>query len=278
MENQNEYLSLLDLTYHVAQSLEGKTYPDSRFYDCNSLALKLFFHGATLYWLRQGTKAPVPEPNGAYFFDAASAAMISRSIFETYLTMFEVFFDQISNDEREFRHACWLLEGFIIRENVTHLDPDLNEKFVDSQIKIETIRARIKKTIKFQSLTEKQKQAILKGNRLLKKFEDRAKAAGFAPKIVQRMNRYLSSYVHSDGLSAIQLMASKTKEEQQDHFDSLMYLPMMAMSKMILAYKKLFPSAEDSCIAHPQALHLAEVWSEVAQQIDQFDGLIADTD
>ena len=38
MKIEHDYLRLLDLTYQVIQSLEGKTYSDPRFYDCDRLA------------------------------------------------------------------------------------------------------------------------------------------------------------------------------------------------------------------------------------------------
>jgi len=170
MTTQEEYLLLLDLTYHVAQSLKGSTYPDPFFYDCNKLALKLFYHAATIYWLRQGSKALVPEPDGALFFDVASVAVITRTVLETYLTMFELFFEQISDDEREFRHASWMLEGLVIRENLVPLDPTLVEKMAQSQLEIEKLRARIKKTDAYQLLSEKSCRTCVFQVHLINKF------------------------------------------------------------------------------------------------------------
>lgn len=268
MNAQDEYLLLLDLTYHVAQSLDGMKYPDQRFYDCNRLALKLFYHAATIHWLRQGTRAPVPEPDGASFFDAGSVAVIARTALETYLTMFELFFEQISEDEREFRHACWLLDGLVIRENLVPLTPNLAERMAHLQLEIEQLRTRIKNTKVHQSLSDKQKRKVMSGQGLNRRFEDRIKNAGFAPKTAKRMNRYLSGYVHSDGLSAIQLMDSKSQINQQDHIDTLMYVVMMAMSKTILEYKRLFPPAASACAARPKSLEVAIMWSGVAGLMD----------
>lgn len=257
MATQSEYLQLLDLLYQVAQSLKGKTYPDSRIHDCNRLALKLFFHAATLLWLKQGTRAPVPEPDGAYFYDIASSAVITRSALETYLTMYELFFEPISDDEREFRYAVWILSGFVIRNDILTSDPTLI-----------AMRKRIRNTTTFASLSSKQQRLVLeKGKKLSKDFKKRTKAAGFSPIIFRRMNQYLSSYVHSDGLSATQIIDADTPEKQQGYIKNYMNLVMMVMAKMILEYRKLFPSAEAWCIAKPKAFLLAEHWSEIARCI-----------
>ena len=268
MINQDDYLQLLDLTYQVAQSLKGKTAPDHRLRDCNELAAKLFFHAATIYWLRQGTKAPVPEPEGAFFYDLASVTVITRSALETYLTMFELFFEPVTDDEREFRHALWLLSGFVIREDYVPYDPTLKDRIANSQREIEEMRARIESTATFASLTDRQKRKALKGKRSVRDFKERARAAGLGPETIRLMYRYFSGYVHSDGLSAAQIIQAETKEEQIEFIESCMRIVMIAMSKMFLEYKRIFPSAEAWCLAKPKASLLAETWSEIAHRLE----------
>ena len=257
MAKKDEYLQLLDLLYQVAQSLEGKSYPDKRLHDCNRLALKIFSHAATVYWLKQGTKAPIPEPDGADFFDMASVAVITRSALDTYLTMYELFFEHITDDEKEFRYALWILSGFVIRDDIVPSDPTLI-----------VMRERIKNTATYASITKKQQRQVLeKGKRVVRDIRERAKVAGFGPKTIQQLNQYLSSYVHSDGLSAVQIMEADTSEKQKGYIENCMNIIKMIMSKMILEYKNLFPSAEAWCLAKPKALLLAEKWSEIAQRL-----------
>jgi hypothetical protein len=116
MVDEHSYLQLLELTFRAAQSLAGVSSPQLGLSDCNQLSANLFLHAATIYWLSQGTKAPAPEPDGASFYDFASTGVLTRATLETYLIMFEVFFEPTTDDEREFRHALWLLSGFGIRE------------------------------------------------------------------------------------------------------------------------------------------------------------------
>lgn len=268
MTVQDDYLQLLDLVYHVAQSLQGREHADPRMYDCNQLATKLFFHGATIYWLRQGTKAPVPQPDGADFYDFPSVAIITRAILETYLTMFEVFLEDIDDDEREFRHAAWLLYGFVIRENTILQDEVTAGRRAESQRQIDEMRTRIQNTAVFASLTGPQQGEVLGGNRLPKEFRARLRRAGFAPQTVRVIHRYLSGFVHSDGLAGAQIIWAVSAEQQIGFIESLMRIVMVVMAKMIREYRRVFPSAEAWHLAKPQAAQLADVYSGAGALLD----------
>ena len=62
MDMSEPYLQLLGLTYHVTQSLEGRITErrkpsgilvlDTRWPLCQRLAIKMFFHAATIWQLR----------------------------------------------------------------------------------------------------------------------------------------------------------------------------------------------------------------------------------
>jgi hypothetical protein len=47
---------------------------------------------------------------------------------------------------------------------------------------------------------------VLEGKRFPKEFKERVKAAGFGPDVIKQIHRYFSGYVHSDGLSATQII------------------------------------------------------------------------
>jgi hypothetical protein len=266
--DQEDYLQLLDLTFRVANSLKGKPAPNHRIPDCNKLAQKLYYHAATVYWLNQGTNAPTPTPEGTYIFDFASVAVVTRAILETYLTMYELFFEPISEDEQEFRHTYWLLSGFVIREKYVSDRPSAKKSFGGLLHEIEELRLRIQKTSHYATLTEGTKKRCLAGDMPNKAFEKRLEAAGFAPKFTLRAHRYLSGFAHSDGLVAIQITQAKSEEDQKKYIRSYMHMIMMVMSKMILSYKKMFPSAEAWCMAKPEILRLAEIWSDTTRRLD----------
>jgi len=268
MADQEAYLQLLDLTFQVANSLNGKPAPNYRIPDCNKLAQKLYSHAATIYWLSQGTYAPIPKPEGTHFIDFASVAVITRATLETYLTMYELFFELISEDEQEFRHAYWLLSGFIVREKYLSNRPQAKSLFGDSLQEIEGLRLRIQKTSHYVSLTQKQKNKCLAADLPKLSFEKRLESADLAPKFTRTIHQYLSGYVHSDGLIAIQISQAKSEAKQDEFIQGFMYIIMIVISKMILSYRKIFPSAEAYCLAKPEIFKLAETWSGTTQMLD----------
>ena len=209
LSTKEEYLQLLDLTYEVVQSLKGKVVKDYRWTDCQQLATKIFFHATTVYWLREeGTKAPVPySAQGTSFYDFASSAVLTRVTLETYLVMYGVFFEPETEDEFEFNHAYWLLSGFILREGYDPLDPNLKRKMADAQIEIQDMKRRIQNTNKFKTLKSGEQKNVLRG-RWKRSWKNLAKAAGFGEETIQRLQKYLSGFVHADGLSGTQIMCN----------------------------------------------------------------------
>src|SRR5574341_1021531 len=236
-ELQNEYLQLLDLMYEVAQSLKGKQVTDGRLVDLEQLTGKFFYHAASIYWLRQGTKVPVPRSvvNGASFFDTASVTVLARAALETYLTMFEVFFEPATDDDFEYNHALWQLSGFIIREGFVPTDPSLAADYARAQKEIEEIRDRLRKTQKFNTLTPNQQKVVLRGKRT-REWAGLAKGMGIGKQTIGRIYAYQSSYVHADGLSGAQLVSARTAAEQIELIETNMHFVMIVMSKMILDY------------------------------------------
>lgn len=263
------YVALLDLAYEAAQVLEGTPPPYPWIADCQQLAAKLYFHAATVHWLRHnGTRCPVPGPmaTGSHFFDFASVQVIARSVLETYLTMFEVFFEPTGDDERSFRHAHWQLSGLVVREGLLFENTVSLDRVFQSQQEIETLRERIRNTSRFASLTPKQQAQVLEGRKLNRSRADLAKAAGFSEDLLGMVYSYQSGYVHADGLSGMQIMASTTQEEQIRFIDSSMRVAIMpSLSKMILSYATTFPQARAVCERHANAFWWARLYSESAR-------------
>jgi hypothetical protein len=263
----NQYLKLLDLTYQVTQSLKGKPSSDPRWFDCQQLAAKLFFHAATVYDLRFGTKVPLlSSMNGADFYDFASVAVITRAALETYLTLFEVFFEPATDDEFEFSHALWKLSGFVVRENYIPADPELQSQFTNAQQEIQDMRNRLQKTAKFASMACHQQKEVLKGKRKRAR-KSVANAAGFGQQTIEGMYAYYSGYVHADGLSGAQIEIAKTAHEQIEHIEFHMKTVMVVMSKMIVGYAKKFPEAKAACNTNMDTFYIAETLAQAVSRM-----------
>lgn len=217
--------------------------------------------------MRQGTKAPLPSSTGgANFYDFASVAVITRAALETYLTLFEVFFEPANDDEFEFQHALWQLSGFIVRENYIPSDPTLQSQFANAQQEIQGFKNRLQKTAKFASMTPGERKEILKGKRK-RDWTSVANAAGFGEQTIRRMYAYYSGYVHADGLSGVQIVIAKTAQEQIEHIEFHMVTMMVVMSKMIVEYAKKFPEAKAVCDKNPDAFYRADVLAQAVSRI-----------
>jgi hypothetical protein len=262
--DNDSYPDILDLSFDVIEALKGKKVTDSRFPDCQQLATKLFFHGATIYYLRDGTKTPSPYSiGGTNFIDFASAAVIVRAALETYLVLYDVYFGPTSDDEFEFEHATWKLAGFVIRENYKPSDPTFKNNYKTSQEQIHEIRERIKKTARFQSLKPNQQKSVLQGKRI-KNRKRTGESAGFGEKVLTLLYKYYSGYVHADGLSASQIMASETREEQIKMFKFHMLFMMILLSKLIVEYAKRFPESAQACQNKLEVFTHAKVYAASA--------------
>lgn len=263
---EENYLKLLNLMYEVIQSLEGYKPTDIRQIDCQSLAFKLFFHCSSLYHLSQGTRTPIPQPSGSNFTDFATGMVLVRSIFETYLTMFEIFFEPTTEDIREFRHAHWLLSGHQMR--VTHAPPgpEYAKDIQNEQQNVIIQQNRIAKTQEFNKLTPKQQKEIMKGRRSRppEVWERIAENARFDNATIRRLYSYQSDYTHSGSVSAIQIHDAVSSSEQRDYMVQILGYAMMVISHMIINYQ-LFPPAIDAVLDDPSTLQLAQQWSKLTK-------------
>jgi hypothetical protein len=264
----DQFLQLLDLAYQTIQSLAGKSSTDPRLPDCQQLADKLFFHAATIYWLRQGTKAPGPHfPNGeVWFYDFASTAVLTRAALETYLTLFEVFFEPATDDEFEFSHALWQLSGFVIRENFAISDPAFRQQVADSQKQIQEMRTRLQRTKKFNALKPGEQKNVLEGKRK-RDWTNLARAAGFGEQTIRQMYAYYSGYVHADGLSGVQIVGAQSAKDQTAYIEIHMTTLMIVLSKLVIQYAAKFPEAKAVCDNNPSVFYRVQVLSGAANLV-----------
>lgn len=262
---QEEYLELLNLVFEVAQSLKGKIASDPYLPHCQQLAIKLFYHAATIYQLRQGTRIPVPySTQGSSFFDFPSVTVLARTVIETYLTMFEVFFQPATDDDFEFNHALWQLSGFIIREKYPISDLEYQEQMVDSKEEIEEIKERIKNTQKFETLKSGEQRSVLKGKRR-RDWSYVAREAGFGEQFIRQVYGYQSGYVHADGLSGAQIESLPTREEQIEFIEIQMRIVQVVLAKMVVQYAEKFPEAQSVCEDNREVFRVAKVLSGAAR-------------
>ena len=271
------YPRVLNFTYEVVNSLKGKKEADERKFICEKLATKIFLHASTIHHLRSGSNVTLEAyPNGSHVVDFASILVITRAIFETYLNLFEIFFEPQNDDEFEYRYAVYQLRGLKIAELTIQNNPMAEGQDVDFILQvqqrfkdIESLKNRIKRTSHFQTLDQNQQKASLEGSLFPKRNrDDLAKEAGFGKKSFQQIYAYLSGYTHGDSLSIIQIKDAVSDEEKDSFIRLSMGLVMMVLSHLILNYARKFPQARAVCDAQPANRNLVVILAKQASSME----------
>jgi hypothetical protein len=260
------YPDLVNYSFSVASCVHNHI-QDPRMKDVQQLAMKLIYHATTLFHITRIPELLVPRiTTEESIVDFSSAIVLGRTTLETYVTMFEVFFEPHNDDEFEFQHALWQLAGFVFAEDYPVDNPAIKHQSALAKNEADTHRNRIKQTQKYISLTEPQKKQVLKGKRT-RDWQAVAKSAGFGAVTLRKVYSQHSGYVHADGLSGQQLEIS-TKEQIDRYLDSVMFTVMIVLSKMILNYNDKFPSALEACEEDSDMLNFAKQISTIASQMD----------
>jgi hypothetical protein len=266
--SESEYLDLIDLFFEISQSMSGKIAQDGRFVDIQILALKIFVHSTSSYWLYQGTNSPVPKTtNGSHYVDFASISVLTRVVIETYLTFWEVFISPHNEDEFEFNYCLWHLSGYSYKKDLKPTNGDALEGFQIAQDNIKSLCERIGETQKFKLLpTEHSKQRILKGirKRDWKLIENEA---GISRQFIDVIYGYTSGYTHADGSTSQQLYSSYEISSQQELSHFFLTINMIFISKFILDYVKLNPEVQNILPNYSKTFHEVLSWCEIAKNL-----------
>ncbi len=262
--DEAQFSRVLNLLYRLSIAVKD-TEKDPQRAEIHSLIAKIFFHAASLVELRKGTrislKSLVQETN---FFDFASTAVIARSVFETYLTLHEVFVAPVSDDAFRFEYALWKLSGIVLRENYVPSDPAFADDIAKAQQELVDVRTALSSTATFTALTPKQQAEAMKGKRI-RQWTEVAQQVGFNETKLRKLYGYFSSYVHADGLSASQVVSAGTAQEQIDHIDFHMRVVLICMSQLVLQLVDKYPEAMEVAASEPEATQVAKLWAGVWQ-------------
>lgn len=251
-----KYEPLLDFVDRVAGSIDWKSEPDSRRHAVEYLTHKILLHARTISSLRRG--GPVSHSStdsGAIVIDFSSAVVVTRAALETYLNLFEVFFEPKDDDLFEYRRAVYDLAGFQILETSTRRrNSDSATRAIssseDAQIvaRFDSIRERIRKTRTWRSLDKNQRKASLAGsicpNRTIRTI---ARAAGFGVGFFDRLYTGMSSHTHGDARSAAETSSAMSGGKQDGYFQMYMPLTMMVLSLLTENLAARYPAARAVC-------------------------------
>jgi hypothetical protein len=149
------------------------------------------------------------------------------------------------NDEHEdFHYLSWVLGGLIERQNLPVSSPQGKKVLEDERKIISCIEPRIKTNKYFFELTDKQQSNLLnKGIWRLKSWSEIGIESGLSDTYAKAFYGYLCGYSHAGNLSILQLREAKTAKIQKDLSAATIGYLLIALSKFIKSYTKVFTKA-----------------------------------
>ncbi|MBN1547188.1 MAG: hypothetical protein JW902_11060 [Syntrophaceae bacterium] len=259
-----EYTKLITVFYATVDSKRGTKLPasDKWLFDAETLAVKLYYHLASVFHLSFGTGVPGREDHKNTFFDHASINVLARAALETYLTFFFIYCDSNAGiEERRFRHSVWKLstptdrQGFNVVSEVALQALAVEKQYMEKMLR------EIEETPVFLAMNETLRKKARKGEwRLGKGWADLAEIAGFAKQTFRPVYSYLCSYAHTGGLSGVQIGQAITKADQKGLSNVSLHLGLLLMSHFLFSYTDLFPETRSVLEVDEEGYALANKW------------------
>jgi hypothetical protein len=252
--------TLLGLFIKLGESLRGHQPQDRRLVDSELLAQKIVFHASSILYLSRGTRLDdIPEISIS-FVDHASVQVVARALLESVWAFHHIFVDPRTEDELAFRYCCWMLAGFVQREQFPAMTASGKEQLARDKQATGHYREQLKRTKVFEGLSPRNKRKALNGE-LWRPQSLRATAQAFlGSRFGPAIYAWLCSYQHADALSAIQIRAADSHESQQHMVESSLFLVAVSLSQMIRAYLRLWPQLELVANRYPRTQRLVEMY------------------
>jgi hypothetical protein len=271
-DRTEEYKLLLGVFVRSIEVMAGRKLAgdDSWIAEAEHLAAKLFFHLASLLYLRPGTRLGELAGINIRFFDFASSAVLARACFETYLAFHFIFISPTSTAERHLRYLVWSLGGLLDRQRMTPLTDYGRERLKEDRKQIETLHTQIEHNAAYAALAPQRQKDARKGNwRFGKSWVDLAVIAGGSERYFVGLYAYLSSYAHSGYLSALQVGQALDKKVQFQLGQMYIEVGLTIMSYFLTDYASLFPPVSAALEASPEDRRLIEAWHLTGADIER---------
>lgn len=259
-----EYAKLITVFHGIVDSKRGTKLSenDKWLFDAETLAVKLFYHLASILHLSFGTIVPSSDGRKRNFFDHASINVLARVAFETYLTFFFIYCDpSCAIEERRFRHLLWKLSAPVDRQEFNVVSEEGLERLATDKKIIEKMLTEVENSKAFLALGEKLRKKAKRGEwRLSKNWTDLAAIAGFDKQTFRTVYSYLCSYAHAGGLSGLQIGQAIGTADQERLSTISKQFGLILMSHFLFSYTTLFPEARLILEGDKQGYELACKW------------------
>jgi hypothetical protein len=266
MEDDREYLNILDLLYRIVEAGKEAAQRDEMLADAESLARKFFCHCASVLYLSRGTNISDFPSIKVAFFDSASVNVLARAALESFLTFHYIFAAPVSQTRRELRLYAWRLGGLQETQSFPCTRPETKRRQEEDSQVIQRYTEVLRRNRDFQRLSAKQRQKILQGHwKTPESWKEIALNAGLCELHAQHFYGYLCGYAHSGSKSVLHLTQADTSDKQRQLFDTTLELIKMALSHFISEYRELFPNSKQELERVPEARDAADFWLEVSR-------------
>ncbi|CAN7782520.1 hypothetical protein LJR296_008117 [Cupriavidus necator] len=268
--------TLLHLTAQLIESQADRVIPVGQLWmnDAQVLALKLYYHLASLHVLVQPVEVVMPQGSASHV-DHSSVLILARAALETYLTFAHVY-GCSDPDLREFRHLTWHCAGLLDRQKLraSARKAENRQKLADERAAIETLRAAMQAHRRWAQHPAKDRKAFLNGDwRAGRAWGAIGVQAGFHPAQIRDLYSYLCGYSHASWLSILQIRDARDLAQQATMAATSVSTACVLMSYFANHYVALFPEAAQVMAAQPTAAALARKWHLTAERMaGQYDG------
>jgi len=257
---EDDCRALLGFLIKLGESLKGHQPQNRRLVDSELLTQKIVFHTCSILYLSRGTRLDDIPETSISFVDHASIQVVARALLESVWAFHHIFAEPKTEDELAFRYCCWMLAGFVQREQFPAMTDWGREQLARDKQATSHYREELQRTELFEGLNPRDKRRALNG-KLWRPQSLRATAEAFLGRSFgPAIYAWLSSYQHADALSAVQIRAVDSHERQQHMAESSLLLVGVSLSQMIKAYLRLWPQLELVTNRYPKIQSLVEMY------------------
>ena len=222
MQNENDYISLLNVFANVLEANKGiLAGPDDKILDAEGLASKCFFHSSSFLYLLRSTNVPELDIS---FFDTGSINVVARAALESFLVFHYVFVEPTNEVEKDFRYLSWKLADLMERQKYDAMSPQGKIKQGHEKELITNIKNKISENQFYNQITPKQQKALCgRGVWRLKGWADIGISAGLSEDHAKSCYRFLCSYAHAGSMSVLQIRQAMTQQNNKRRFVVLLW-------------------------------------------------------
>ena len=203
-----------------------------------TLSIKILLATKSIIELGKGTKvSALTKDSNVKLLDFPSINILTRSIIEAFLTLEYLFFNDLTQEERNFRFYVWQISGYQSRQNFFNERGELKENVTEKlktelseikRLKLEIEKSPFFKTIKKQNLYKLDTYGLPR----LESWSKLLKQSTLKTSIFGTSYKLYSNYAHSEFISLIQMNGKSTLNKgSKDNNDAI--LTALRVVKMI---------------------------------------------